>query len=507
MRQTNAAYIYPLEHMRTYIFIFLLIVVSYSSKGQFNFFNVFESPYSVTTNSVIQTQNNSYLLIVNEKNFQNDQYNGAIYKYNEFGQPINMLSLDGTNGGAIHTINKFNNNYIIGGIKDSVAHEKHYQIRFISIINDELKVLHSIKLPVQLDTASDIKQIKKISNSVVLMLENYRSAIPPPKQTKFRVWKINLYSESTRAYDPNIVSQSAFDLLYDPDNNQIAVSYTGSYIEEEREALAKLLILDTNLNYKNCISEPDFMRIYTYFEKYNEDSYLTSSLGGLESKDDYKAIYLYEMNYQHDSLNATYLYPENPIDTSIYPFYLDPLTVTENNITVGVNYNVQPAVGLWQKMPAWVQLNFLDQELNLTKQVYYGDGQKIYFGMDIQPTSDDGYIICGITKEIQALKFDYFLLKVNSEGLITGMDEPQGISASEALVYPNPGGQRFKVKLAMQHQNALLEMFSMNGKLVLRKELNQQQTEINTQTLPQGCYTYRITAEGRKIAVGKWVKE
>ncbi len=87
------------------------------------------------------------------------------------------------------------------------------------------------------------------------------------------------------------------------------------------------------------------------------------------------------------------------------------------------------------------------------------------------------------------------------------MDEPQGISASEALVYPNPGGQRFKVKLAMQHQNALLEMFSMNGKLVLRKELNQQQTEINTQTLPQGCYTYRITAEGRKIAGGKWVKE
>ena len=502
----TVAYIYTLQHMRTYIILFLLVVASYKSKAQHTFLNIFESPYSVTTNSVIQTQHNSYLLIVNEKNFQNGQYNGVIYTYNEFGQAINLLSLDGPNGGTIHTIDKFNNNYIIGGTKDSVVHEQQYQTRYISIINDELEVLHSINLPAQLDTVSDIKQIKKISDSVVLVLENYRNTIPP-LQAKFRVWKINLYTGINRVYDPNMVSPSAFDLLYDPDNNQIVVSYMGNYIEEKRDAVAKTLILDTLLNYVDCISAPEDMFAYMYMEKYGDNSYLISSLGDISSKESYRAIYLYEMSMAHDSMNAVYIHPQNPVDTIVYPFFLNPLTANENKIAVGINYNVQPIVGLWQTIPSWVLLTFLDPELNLTKQVYYGDGQKIYLGMDIRPTSDDGYIICGITKEISASKFDYFLLKVNSEGLITGMEEPKGICASEALVYPNPGGEQFQVKLAAQHQNALLEMYSLNGKMLLSEQLNQAQTTINAQALPQGCYTYRITSNGQKIANGKWVKE
>ncbi len=478
-----------------------------SAVAQQSFFKTFNSEYTIDVNQIIQADDDSFLLLQNEEDRQKNIYYGNILQFNASGNLINLKSFNGPDGGKTHCISSYKpDQYLLCGSKDSLTLKGRFQTRYISIINNNLQEIYTYNFPPQRDTSSALKQIKVISDSVVLVLENYKNIIPPVRP-KFRIWKINLYKGITKVYDPNLFSFSAFDLLFDQRTNQIIISYMGDFINDEREALAKLLILDSCLNYIDCIAAPDFMLSYTYFNKFKEDSYLISSLGHIFSKNLYEAIYLYEMSYLHDSLNATYIYPDHPIDTIVYPFFLNPLTANENKIAVGVNYNIQPAVGLWQKMPAWVQLNFLDPELNLTKQVYYGDGQKIYFGMDIQPTSDDGYIICGITKEIQSLKFDYFLLKVNSEGLITGMDEPQGISASEALVYPNPGGQQFKVKLAMQHQNALLEMFSINGKLVLRKEINQQQTEINTQTLPQGCYTYRITAEGKKIADGKWVKE
>ena len=493
---------------KTIFVLFALILVANKAQPQQFFFKTYNSEHTVDVNQVIQADDGSFLLIQNEEDKQKDIYYSTVILLNNLGNLIDIKSFNGPDGGKTHCISHYKPGlYLLCGTKDSLTLNGRFQTRYISIINNNLQEIYTYNFPTQHDTTSALKQIKVISDSIVLVLENYRNTIPP-LQAKFRVWKINLYTGINRVYDPNMVSPSAFDLLYDPDNNQIVVSYMGNYINEEREALVKLLILDTTLNYVNCISAPDYMDMYTYFESYKDNSYLLASLGHIASKKSYyRAIYLYEMSYSHDSLNATYIYPQHPADTAVYPFFLNPLTANENKIAVGINYNVQPSVGPWQTIPSWVLLTFLDPELNLTKQVYYGDGQKIYLGMDIRPTSDDGYIICGITKEISASKFDYFLLKVNSEGLITGMEEPKGICASEALVYPNPGGEQFQVKLAAQHQNALLEMYSLNGKMLLSEQLNQAQTTINAQALPQGCYTYRITSNGQKIANGKWVKE
>ncbi len=217
------------------------------------------------------------------------------------------------------------------------------------------------------------------------------------------------------------------------------------------------------------------------------------------------------MNKDNDSINGCIYHPEHPDDSVVYSFFIDNLALNEGKFVVGSVYNIEILnYPFYQQSPSYILLTFFDYDINMQKQLYYGNGVDVYWPMSIQPTMDGGFVICGAWRKPEITNppnQDLFLLKVNSEGLITGLEEPKGICASEALVYPNPGGEQFQVKLAAQHQNALLEMYSLNGKMLLSEQLNQAQTTINAQALPQGCYTYRITANGLKIAGGKWVKE
>jgi hypothetical protein len=282
---------------------------------------------------------------------------------------------------------------------------------------------------------------------------------------------------------------------------------------EKQPSLAKTMELDKNLNYLCYDSLVFYMTYYADAQIITDSTYILSCNGYSEYQpfSTCHSMYFYEMDNLNDSIKGCVYYPDHPDDSKVYSFLYESLAKNNQSYVAGSVVNMEPFQYPYQQTEAtYIQLTFFDYDINMQKQIYYGNGTDVYWPMSIQPTMDGGFVISGAWRKPEITNppnQDLFLLKVNSEGLITGMDEPQGISASEALVYPNPGGQRFKVKLAMQHQNALLEMFSMNGKLVLRKEIKQEQTEINTQTLPQGCYTYRITAEGRKIAGGKWVKE
>jgi hypothetical protein len=46
----------------------------------------------------------------------------------------------------------------------------------------------------------------------------------------------------------------------------------------------------------------------------------------------------------------------------------------------------------------------------------------------------------------------------------------------------------------------------MTGKVAAREILNKRLMEINTNHLPNGTYTYRITSQKQLVDSGKWVK-
>ncbi|HAH60158.1 MAG TPA: hypothetical protein DCL86_18655, partial [Bacteroidales bacterium] len=173
-------------------------------------------------------------------------------------------------------------------------------------------------------------------------------------------------------------------------------------------------------------------------------------------------------------------------------------------------YNVIPQLMLCSPSPTWVVLNKLNHDLVLIEQLFYG-GDGVYVPRDIIETSDQHIVVTGeyydpflVPYECQ---FDPFVLKVNSEGLIVSSQSHDLPIAQEAIVFPNPGSGYLQVKLAVQHRQAALQLFDMNGRLMLDKEINTDLQQVNTSSLAKGIYPYRITAKGKVIGNGKWVKE
>jgi hypothetical protein len=193
-----------------------------------------------------------------------------------------------------------------------------------------------------------------------------------------------------------------------------------------------------------------------------------------------------------------------------YPAAGNSILVSAEYIWVVGWYNVIP-----QNVPcsfeySWVVLNKLNHDLELQEQLFYG-GDGVYIPKDIIGTADQHLVVTGDYYDPNhapyECQFDPFVLKVNSEGLIVNTTNPDEPVAQEALVFPNPGNGYLQVKLAIQHQQARLQLFNMNGRSMLEEEISMDMQQINTSSLPTGIYPYRITANGRVIGNGKWVKE
>ncbi len=493
---------------------FFVVFLSSIVTGQHIFFKTYETPFINRENSIIESQEGDYYVTLNEIDQSKDERQGSVYKFNSEGILQNWRSFNGQNGGTIKYIIQSKTNighYLIGGGRDSTTAEGTYRAPFISIIDNDLNIIYEYLYEPFLADSYVINKLIMPSDSIVYCLVEIRQG----NTQIFYVDKINILYNIKHRYEPAFINDFAycFDMMYDYQMNQLSIFYSGGTAKIITPN-NRILELTDNLEYVSCDTLFNYLSYYTNGQFISDSNYILASNGHSLTSQPFHvkySMYVFKMNKNNDSITGCIYLPEHPDDSVVYSFFIDNLAINNEKIVVGSVYNIQILnYPYWQQSPSYIQLSFFDYDINMQKQIYYGNGTDVYWPMSIQPTMDGGFVICGAWRKPEITNppnQDLFLLKVNSEGLITGMDEPQGISASEAVVYPNPGGQRFKVKLAMQHQNALLEMFSMNGKLVLRKEINQQQTEINTQTLPQGCYTYRITAEGKKIAGGKWVKE
>ncbi len=150
-----------------------------------------------------------------------------------------------------------------------------------------------------------------------------------------------------------------------------------------------------------------------------------------------------------------------------------------------------------------------DSLLNVRWERFYG-GEAYYMMNSIVATNDNGCMLLGSRydyKNTTELERDIYILKLNSEGLLTSTSENPKIQMHEALVFPNPGTEFLRVRIAAQYSQSTFELFDMNGNLVLKENIEGKWKQISTSFLPQGTYIYKIHNQQGLFESGKWVKQ
>ncbi len=162
--------------------------------------------------------------------------------------------------------------------------------------------------------------------------------------------------------------------------------------------------------------------------------------------------------------------------------------------------------GTW---PSWYFVIQTDSNLNVRWERFYG-GDAYYVMQKIIASNDGGCIIAGTRYDYQNVteeELDIHILKLNSEGLLVSTEENPAIEMHEALVFPNPGSNYLKVRIAAQYKQSTFELFDISGKKVLSQQISGKWGVVNTTFLNTGTYIYKIYNTEGLFESGKWVKQ
>ncbi len=142
----------------------------------------------------------------------------------------------------------------------------------------------------------------------------------------------------------------------------------------------------------------------------------------------------------------------------------------------------------------------VDSNLNIKWQKFlYTDYAMVTVG--ITATQDSGAIAFSVISDghlkIKLIKFD-------KDGNYQPANiEDYNIKISDFVVYPNPADKILNIKKAVQVKNANFLLYNSNGKMVLRKNITQNITNLNISNLNTGVYIYNFLQKGKITDKGK----
>ena len=146
---------------------------------------------------------------------------------------------------------------------------------------------------------------------------------------------------------------------------------------------------------------------------------------------------------------------------------------------------------------------FIDYALtNMYERTYQSDPPRM--GVDVLGLPSNDMVIMGTETGSTGDETDIFLMKLDADGLVSTGEITEG---ENIRIYPNPGNEEIKVRIAVQHKQSLIELFDLKGRLVLKENFTGTEGSINSTFLPSGTYIYKITSNDGLFESGKWVKQ
>ncbi len=152
---------------------------------------------------------------------------------------------------------------------------------------------------------------------------------------------------------------------------------------------------------------------------------------------------------------------------------------------------------------SWISLYKSDNSGEVIYERYYG-GDAFYVLNKLEITADGGFLITGsVTFFEPVYQSGIIIMKVDSNGLLTAINE-ELVQKNEAILpYPNPGNDYVIFESSMPDLN--LRLLEINGNLIHQEEFDYN-ILVETGHYKPGTYTYIISNGLMMVTSGKWIK-
>ena len=145
-----------------------------------------------------------------------------------------------------------------------------------------------------------------------------------------------------------------------------------------------------------------------------------------------------------------------------------------------------------------------DGNMNLKGEIYYHNEKRMLEAYSILALPSGGCLVATGGYDRKSLELQHAIFKISDETIV-GIEETHDIGFAVAVAYPNPGGNTLNLRTALQ--NARVEVYDINGRLVHSQAITENVTRIDAGDWANGVYVWKVYTNNKEVENGTWIKQ
>ena len=143
---------------------------------------------------------------------------------------------------------------------------------------------------------------------------------------------------------------------------------------------------------------------------------------------------------------------------------------------------------------------YMDADLNKIGEIYIKEPDTHLAPRCLVALPEGGCLVSSSSYS----SYEGYIHKVTLSDLLD-IEEAHDAGFAVAVAYPNPGKDVLNIRTALQ--NAHVEVYDMNGRLIHCQTLTENVTGIDAVDWAEGVYVWKVMADGKLAETRKWIKE
>ena len=146
-------------------------------------------------------------------------------------------------------------------------------------------------------------------------------------------------------------------------------------------------------------------------------------------------------------------------------------------------------------------LGWVDENGNKLGEIFLEGGQLLYEPISVSCCPSGGCLFSVYFYDTETHEKKGIIYKLTDP---LDVDEAHEAGFAVATAYPNPGKDVLNIRTALQ--NAHIEVYDMNGRLVHSQAITENTTLIDATGWAEGVYVWKVFSGGKEAETGKWLK-